>query len=86
MKELRWRPLQAPKDVSQFVLITSSFEKYAKHAGLRLWVWCPHFRVIYLDVAVDVEPVVLAGEHDAAILHERHVEALRMFHLALQSS
>ena len=44
------------------------------------------YRVFYLDVAVDVEPVVLAGEHDAAILHERHVEALRMFHLALQSS
>ena len=39
-----------------------------------------------LDVSVDVEPVVLAGEHDAAILHERHVEALRMLHLALQSS
>ena len=44
------------------------------------------YRVFYLDVAVDVEPVVLAGEHDAAILHERHVEALRMLHLALQSS
>ena len=43
-------------------------------------------REIYLDIAVDVEPVVLAGEHDAAILHERLVEALRMLHLALQSS
>ena len=40
----------------------------------------------YLDIAVDVEPVVLAGEDNAAILHERHVEALSMFHLALQSS
>lgn len=41
---------------------------------------------LYLDIAVDVEPVVLAGKHDAAILHESHVEALSMFHLALQSS
>ena len=44
------------------------------------------YRVFYLDVAVYVEPVILASEHDAAILHERHVEALRMLHLALQSS
>ena len=43
-------------------------------------------QMIYLDIAVDVEPVILAGKHNAAILHERHVEALGMFHLALQSS
>ena len=41
---------------------------------------------IYLDIAVDVKSVVLAGEHDATILHKRHVEALSVFHLALQSS
>ena len=40
----------------------------------------------YLDVAVDIQPVVLAGENDAPILHERHVEALSVLHLALQSS
>ena len=40
----------------------------------------------YLDVSVDIEPVVLAGQHDAAVLHESHVETLGMLHLALQSS
>ena len=40
----------------------------------------------YLDIAVDVEPVILAREDNATILHERHVEALGMFHLTLQSS
>ena len=40
----------------------------------------------YLDVSVDIEPVVFAGENDAPILHERHVEALGVLHLALQSS
>ena len=81
MKELRQRPPQAP---GGFSFITCS----NKYAGLRLWVslMSTFYRVIYLDVAVDVEPVVLAGEHDATILHERHVEALRMLHLALQSS
>ena len=43
-------------------------------------------QMIYLDIAVDVEPVVLASEHDASVLHERHVKALSVLHLALQSS
>ena len=40
----------------------------------------------YLNVSVDIEPVVFAGKNDAPILHERHVEALGVLHLALQSS
>ena len=34
-----------------------------------------------LDVAVDVEAVVLAGEHHAPVVHQRYVEALRVLHL-----
>ena len=37
-----------------------------------------------LNVSVDVEPVVLAGQHDRAVVHQRDVEALGVFHLALQ--
>jgi len=37
-----------------------------------------------LDVAVDVEAVVLAGEHHAPVVHQRHVEALRVLYLALE--
>ena len=35
----------------------------------------------YLDVSVDVEAVVLAGQHHRPIVHQGHVEALRMLHL-----
>ena len=38
----------------------------------------------HLHVAVDVESVILGGEDDGAVLHERHVEALRALDLALQ--
>lgn len=38
-----------------------------------------------LHVAIDVEPVVLAGEHHRPVVHERHIEALRMLNFALQS-
>jgi hypothetical protein len=37
-----------------------------------------------LLVTVQVETIVLAGQHHRAIFHQRDVEALRMFHLALQ--
>ena len=43
-----------------------------------------HFH--YLDVSVDVEPVVLAGQDDAAVPHEGHVETLGVLHLTLQGS
>ena len=43
-------------------------------------------RFHYLDISVDVEPVVLAGQDDAAVPHEGHVEALGVLHLALQGS
>ena len=42
--------------------------------------------ILYLDVSVDIEPVVLAGQHDAAVPHESHVETLGVLHLALQGS
>ena len=35
----------------------------------------------HLDVSVDVETVVLAGQHHAAVIHQRHVETLRVLHL-----
>lgn len=38
-----------------------------------------------LDVAVDVEPVVLAREHHGPVVHEGDVEALGVLHLALES-
>ena len=34
-----------------------------------------------LHIAVDVEPVVLGGQHDGAVLHESHVKTLGMLHL-----
>ena len=38
----------------------------------------------HLDVSVDVEPVVLGGEHHGAVVHERDVEALRVLDLGLE--
>lgn len=35
-------------------------------------------------VAVDVQAIVLAGQHNTALVHQADVEALRVFHLALQ--
>ena len=37
-----------------------------------------------LDVSVDVDPVVLAGQDDGAVAGERDVEALRVLDLAFQ--
>ncbi len=37
-----------------------------------------------MEIPVDVQPVVLAGEDDRAFIHERDVEALRVLHLALE--
>ena len=37
-----------------------------------------------LDVSVDVDPVVLAGQDDGAVAGERDVEALRVLHLAFE--
>ena len=37
-----------------------------------------------LDIAVDVEPVVLGGEDDGAVVHEGDVEALRVLDLGLE--
>ena len=34
-----------------------------------------------LDVSVDVEPVVLAGQHNTAVVHQGNVKTLRMLHL-----
>ena len=34
-----------------------------------------------LDVSVDVEAVVLAGQDHAAVIHQRHVKTLSMLHL-----
>ena len=42
--------------------------------------------ILYLDISVNIEPVVLAGQHDAAVPHEGHVETLGVLHLALQGS
>lgn len=39
----------------------------------------------HLDVSVDVEAVVLAGQDHAAVIHQRHVKTLSMLHLALKS-
>ena len=35
----------------------------------------------HLDVSVDVEAVVLAGQDHAAVIHQRHVKTLSMLHL-----
>ena len=37
-----------------------------------------------LDVSVDVDPVVLAGQDDGAVAGERDVEALRVLDLAFE--
>ena len=37
-----------------------------------------------LDVAVDVEAVVFAGQHHGAVVHQGHVEALGVLDLGLQ--
>ena len=34
-----------------------------------------------LDITIDVQPVVLGGQHDGAVLHQGHVEALGMLNL-----
>ena len=34
-----------------------------------------------LDVSVDVEAGVLAGQHHAPVIHQRHVKTLSMLHL-----
>ncbi|KAH9401206.1 hypothetical protein TYRP_002799 [Tyrophagus putrescentiae] len=39
---------------------------------------------LQLQVAVDVDAVVLAGEHHRVVVHEGDVEALRVLHLRLQ--
>ena len=39
----------------------------------------------HLDVSVDVEAVVLAGQHHGPVVHQRHVKALRMLHLEINS-
>ena len=38
-----------------------------------------------LDVAVDVEAVVLAGQHNGPVVHQRHVETLGVLHLQLNN-
>jgi len=38
-----------------------------------------------LNVSVDVEAVVLAGQHHAPVVHQGHVETLGVLHLTLQS-
>ena len=37
-----------------------------------------------LDVAVDVEAVVFAGQHHGAVVHQGHVEALGVLDFGLQ--
>ena len=34
-----------------------------------------------LDITIDVQPVVLGGQNDGAVLHQGHVEALGMLYL-----
>lgn len=38
-----------------------------------------------LDVTVDVESVVFRGQHHTPVVHQGHIKALGMFHLALES-
>lgn len=38
-----------------------------------------------LDVSVDVEAVIFAGQHHATVIHQRNVKTLSMLHLALES-
>ena len=35
-----------------------------------------------LDVSVDVEPVIFAGQHHATVIHQRNVKTLSMLHLS----
>lgn len=44
-----------------------------------------HAHASHLHVAVDVQPVVLAGKNNRAVIHQSHIEALSMFHLGLES-
>lgn len=37
-----------------------------------------------LNVSVDVETIVLAGQNHTAVVHQSHIKALGVFHLALQ--
>lgn len=45
---------------------------------------CLHTHWRQLDIAIYVEPIVLAGQHHTAVVHERHIEALRVLHLRLE--
>ena len=44
-------------------------------------LFCLHAEGRDLDVAVDVEAVVFAGQHHAPVVHQGHVEALRVLNL-----
>lgn len=37
-----------------------------------------------MNVTVDVQPIVLAGQHDGAVVHEGDIEALGVLHLGLE--
>lgn len=37
-----------------------------------------------MNVTVDVQPIVLAGQHDGTVVHEGDVEALRVLDLGLE--
>jgi len=49
--------------------------------------WVSHLEANGWDlyVAIDVEAVVFGGQHHGAVVHQGDVEALGVFHLALQS-
>ena len=42
---------------------------------------CLHPYRRHLNISVDVEPVVLAGQHHATVVHQRYVETLGVLHL-----
>ena len=50
----------------------------ASHASGALYAYWRH-----LHVAIDVEPIVLAGQHHRSVVHERDVEALGVLDLGL---
>ena len=45
------------------------------------WLQCLEPQGRDLDVSVDVEAVILAGQHHAPVVHQRHVKTLSVLHL-----
>ena len=59
------------------VLLSYNHVKNQNHS----WLWWLESKRRNLDVSVDVETIVFAGQHHAPIIHQRDIKTLSMLHL-----